>query len=232
MDLDTPYLYLALNGLTLLPTFALSFDKKVAYYKRWKFLFPAIVTMGFIFIVWDVAFTSRQVWGFNPRYLTGIELINLPIEEWLFFITIPYASVFIYDCLKAYFPAINPQKSGITLAYILSTILFIVGLIHFDKVYTSVTFISTSFLLLILARIQYQNLGRFFISYLIVLIPFYIVNGVLTGSWIEDQVVWYNNSENLSVRLGTIPVEDTFYGMLLILGNVVIYEWGLTRRKK
>jgi lycopene cyclase domain-containing protein len=231
-NLDTKYLYLLLNTLTIVPTLVLSFDKKVAYYKRWKYLFPAMAVMASLFIVWDVWFTSIEVWGFNPRYLSGIDIINLPLEEWLFFITIPYASVFIYDCMKAYFPSLNPYGSGIKIAYILSLVLLVIGLVHFDKWYTSITFISLSALLLILARREVPYLGRFFISYLIVLVPFFVVNGILTGSWIQDQVVWYDNTNNLTIRLGTIPLEDIFYGMLLILGNVMIYEWGLSKKGK
>lgn len=54
---------------------------------------------------------------------------------------------------------------------------------------------------------------------------------MLTGSGIPNEVVWYNEIHNVGVRLGTIPVEDTFYGMLLILLNVAIYEGFKTKFK-
>ena len=68
------------------------------------------------------------------------------------------------------------------------------------------------------------NLKMFYRAYGILLIPFLITNGLLTGSFIEDQVVWYNDNYNLGIRILTIPVEDVFYGMLLILLNIIIYE--------
>ena len=57
------------------------------------------------------------------------------------------------------------------------------------------------------------------------LIPFFLVNGILTGSFIEEQVVWYNNSENLNLRVFTIPIEDTIYAFSLILTNLVLTEY-------
>ena len=223
--METKYLYLLLNLATWIPPFILSFDKKVAYFKRWKYLLPSLLIVGAFFIVWDVFFTRYGIWGFNSMYLTGVELINLPMEEWLFFFTIPYASIFIYDCIKAYFPDLRFYKEGVWIALILALILMLIGIFNFMKWYTALTFLLLSYLLFYLGYKKVDYLGRFFISYLIVLVPFFLVNGILTGSGIQDQVVWYNDMENLGFRLVTIPIEDLFYGMLLVLGNVSLYEY-------
>jgi lycopene cyclase domain-containing protein len=228
--LETKYLYLLLNLISWLPPFILSFDKKVAYFRRWKYLIPSIFIVGVIFILWDVLFTRWGIWGFNGKYLTGIQFIHLPLEELLFFFTIPFASVFIYDCLKAYFPEWNFTRAGIWIALILALVLMMAGIYNLTKWYTSVTFILLSYLLFYLAYRKAAYLGKFFMAYLIVLIPFFVINGILTGSGIAEQVVWYNDDEILGIRLLTIPVEDLFYGMLLVLGNISLYEYFQSRR--
>jgi lycopene cyclase domain-containing protein len=197
----------------------------VAYYKRWRFLIPSILIVGMIFIIWDVIFTDLGIWGFNERYLSGLNIINLPVEEWLFFITVPYSSVFIYDCIKYYFPNWHSSNNGNIIAVFLGIFLAVIAILNLNKHYTYVTFITLAFILIFLVMIRVKYLGRFLFSYLIVLIPFFVVNGILTGSWIAEPIVWYNDNFNLDLRLWTIPVEDTFYGMLLILGNVAIYEF-------
>jgi len=57
------------------------------------------------------------------------------------------------------------------------------------------------------------------------LVPFVIVNGVLTGAVTDAPVVWYNDAENLGVRLVTIPLDDIVYGLDLMLMNVSLFEW-------
>src|SRR5690606_29385876 len=99
------------------------------------------------------------------------------------------------------------------------------GLYQIDKLYTSITFVALSlFLLLHQSIFKRTFMGRFYFAYIFILIPFFILNGILTGSFIEGEVVWYNNQENLGIRLGTIPLEDVFYGMLLILMNITLFE--------
>ncbi|MFN6039186.1 MAG: lycopene cyclase domain-containing protein, partial [Bacteroidota bacterium] len=96
------FLYLSIDAFTLLGPLILSFDKRVAFYKKWKPLFLAISIMMIIFIPWDILKTDHGVWGFNQDYICGIYFFNLPIEECLFFVCIPYACIFIYECLNYY----------------------------------------------------------------------------------------------------------------------------------
>ena len=218
-------LYLLINIFTISIPLVLSFDKRVRFFTSWKFFFPAmLITMAF-FIAWDAIFTANGVWGFNERYHSQFTLLGLPLEEILFFITVPYASVFTLYVIDHYFPGIRLNGFQVRLiSFPLMAMLIITAILHFNKTYTAVNFIVTALMIgLVLVR-QPDLLRQFYFSYLVILIPFGLVNGVLTGSFIEEQVVWYNNHENLGIRLGTIPIEDLFYGMTLILMNYFLTE--------
>jgi len=231
--LDTPYLYLLINLFTILVPLTRSFESRIAYYKSFKALFLSIALVGTFFISWDAIFTHYGIWGFNPRYLSGIYLLGLPLGEWLFFITVPFSCVFIYRVLNHFI------RQNVLIRYQSSISNFLMGfsaalaIVHYDRWYTVLTFGFLSILIYLHAKVWHtQWLGRFYLAYAVILIPFLIVNGVLTGSGIEEQIVWYNDDENMGARLFTIPFEDAFYGMLLILGVVSLYEyfgakWGL-----
>ena len=94
------YLILLLGSISV--PLSLSFDKKVQYFKNLKYIFPAIFIMAVIFWVWDVRFAKANIWSFNPDFTLGINMIGMPVEEWLFFIVVPYCCVFIYEVLKFY----------------------------------------------------------------------------------------------------------------------------------
>lgn len=214
------YLYLMLFTLSF--PLVLSFDKNVQFVKRWKYFFPASILPIIVFLVWDYLFTLWGVWGFNAEYLLGIYSFNLPIEEISFFIVVPFACIFIYECLNYYIKKdfFHPYVKVISITLLL--LFFTVGFWNTDKLYTSINFISAGiFLAITYFIIQPKYLGRFYFSYLVVLVPFALVNGILTYL----PVVWYNDTENLGIRLGSIPVEDLVYNFSKLLSYTVMYEW-------
>ena len=216
--------YFLILLVSLIGPLALSFDKKVAFYRKWKYLFPAIFFPALFYIAWDAWFTYRNIWEFNPVHISGIHLFNLPAEEVLFFFVVPYCCVFIYECIKVYFPSLQPSRFSIRFLFILALLLELTGIIFLERNYTFYTFIFSSiYIQLVLALPRFFrgfNPTAFLVSYAVILVPFLVVNGFLTAI----PVVTYNNDENLGVRLLTIPLEDIFYGMLLILMNVSLFE--------
>ena len=204
--------------------FLFSFHPKIKFYKEWKSFFPALILSAVIFIIWDIIFTNSGVWEFNDRYLMGYYFFSIPVEEILFFICIPYACVFTYHCFET---LIKPRILGRSV-FVSSTLLLFLGsfaLIYHSHLYTSVTFSGLFILIFYNTFVDKADwLKLFYISYLVLLIPFFICNGILTGTGLDQPVVIYNDAKNLGLRLFTIPVEDVFYGMLLILLNITIYE--------
>lgn len=177
-----------------------------------------------LYIAWDIYFTYLGVWSFNAAYITGVEVYNLPLEEVLFFFIVPYCCVFIYACIRSYFPNLVNKKNADLLLKILAVLLLVIGIFYVDKYYTGWTFIITGICILLLYLFKNFFGGfdavSFLVSFAICLVPFLIVNGFLTAI----PVVQYNNAENLGFRIYTIPFEDAFYGMLLILMNIVLFE--------
>ena len=223
--MKSKYVYLWINILSFIVPFIFSFYPKANFSKKWKYVLPAIAISAVIFIIWDAAFTELGIWGFNPRYTLGLKIAELPLEEILFFICIPYACLFTYFALNQLIEKdyLFPHQELITSLLII--LLLILGLYHIHLAYTAVTFLFTGiFLTFSLLKLRMWFMGRFYFAFAVVLIPFLIINGILTGSFTDEPVVWYNNAENLGIRFGTIPIEDAVYGMLMILLPITIWE--------
>lgn len=219
------YTYLLVNVFSVAVPFIYSFHPKIKFSRFFGAYFSANIISAFCFLVWDAVFTASGVWGFSSKYTLGITVLNLPFEEILFFFCIPFACVFTYHCLGQYFKLEWSRRVENAVVLFSSVSLVLIGVIHFERMYTSATFISTGLMLLLFKYVfKVDWLPRIISVYPVLLIPFTIVNGLLTGYGLTEPVVWYNDSENLSIRILTIPIEDVIYGFELIILTIFIYE--------
>ena len=80
--------YLKILILSTLVPIIFSFHPKVKFYIHYKSILSATLLASSLYILWDVIFTELGVWGFNKQFLSGFYMLNLPIEEILFFLCI------------------------------------------------------------------------------------------------------------------------------------------------
>ncbi|MBD3263805.1 MAG: lycopene cyclase domain-containing protein [Candidatus Omnitrophica bacterium] len=228
------YTYLLIDFFSVLVPVLFSFEKRVRFFSKWKYVFGAASITGLLFLIWDYFFTVSGVWGFNAEYLTGIYFFHLPIEEIIFFIFIPFSCIFIYEVIKYFHKKSIPDLLSFRLTSVLAVFCFIIAIFNTDKVYTFLNFSFLFLLLLIALLIKPYWLGYFYEMYAVSLIPFLAVNGLLTnGLKVVDEgpVVWYNPQDILGLRFLNIPAEDFFYSFMLLAVNVGLYEY-LKRKNK
>jgi len=58
----------------------------------------------------------------------------------------------------------------------------------------------------------------------VLMIGFFPVNGILTGTGLESPIVNYNPDEIIGFRMLTIPVEDAVYGYSMFLLNLYFFK--------
>lgn len=205
--------YLLINILIILFPLLLSFDKKVAFYKKIPSVIISISIIGLIYIVWDVIAVNRGDWNFNRDFINGFILFNLPIEEILFFITVPYSCIFLYEVINSYFheSQLNLDNKIVTILILLLTTLAVI----FNKQYYTFTVLlfSAAFLFIsVLSSSLILKSKVFWLTIAVSYLPFFVVNYFLTSL----PVVEYSKKAIWGLRIITIPLEDLLYSYSLI----------------
>jgi len=219
------YTYLLINFFTVIVCFIFSFHHKIKFNRHFKAFILASSIVALFFIIWDIWFTKIGVWWFNDKYLLGLRIVNLPIEEILFFICIPFSCIFTYFCLDKFFRLDwKPEMEKIFVIFSILT-LIILALYCNNRIYPFMTFLTTAISLFVLYFILNARwIGKASFIYLILMPGFLGVNGILTGTGLDSPIVNYNPEHFLGIRILTIPIEDTVYGYEMILWNIFLFQ--------
>ena len=223
------YVYFSVLFFTVIICFIASFDKRIQFYKHFAPFLLAAIVVAIPFIAWDVWFTAHGVWWFNTDYTVGLKIQGLPIEEWLFFICIPFSCVFTYFCIDKFFRLEWTEGFNNIIVFILVIGGSLVALLHHEKIYTFVTAtVLTLSLIFLHFFVRASWIGKATLVFALLLLGFFPVNGVLTGYGLDSPVVNYNEEEILGIRLITIPIEDMAYGYTQFM--LVVYFFKLFQK--
>lgn len=219
------YTYILINFLTVIICFIFSFDRRIQFNKHFKAFLKGSILVAIPFIAWDIAFTKMGVWWFNSSYTMPFRIGGLPIEEWLFFICIPFSCVFTYFCLDKFFNLNWANKLNTIVVWFTVLVCLLVAVLFHQKIYPLVTVLITVATVLYLhyiAKVSWIGKGSF--VYLCLMPGFFMVNGVLTGTGLESPIVNYNPDQILNIRMLTIPVEDAVYGYAQFMLNIYFFK--------
>ncbi|MDY0289384.1 MAG: lycopene cyclase domain-containing protein [Sphaerochaeta sp.] len=217
-------LYLLIIFLVLAGPLLLSFDKKVAFYRYWKRLALSMLPVTLLYIVWDIMATDQGHWSFDSAYAGGWRLFGLPLGELLFFFVVPYACIFIYEVVKAYFP--HKESGNLGRARLVGGVVILLSLglalLFRAQAYTVLALLSLALwiagTLLVRPRLLLQISTLWFM--LLSAVAFLLVNGFLTGI----PIVLYNPEAIWGIRIITIPLEDLFYNIGMLGFFLLSYE--------
>ncbi len=205
--------YFIFNALVVFFPVVLSFWRRTFFLPHWPAALLAVSGTSVPFIVWDAAVTGRH-WWFNERFISGMKLGPLPIEEVLFFFTMPFACLFTWQ-------VVFDKRSGRTVPSWPLALCLPAGVLMFltkQPEYTSAAVLALGVAAL-LARKTLSD-SRTYVFLFVVALLNVVFNGYLTGR----PVVLYGPAHQLGVRIFTVPVEDFIYGSALVLMNLAVFR--------
>jgi lycopene cyclase domain-containing protein len=213
--------YLIFNIIIISAPLLLGMVKKFYFVDKWKIAFISISVFLVPYLIWDSIVTGSH-WFFNNRFILGIKLFNIPLEEILFFITVPFACLFTWEMIVR-----RSEIKRVSFARwinIFSPVLLPISILLYftGKEYTGLAVFAFYFSILFDWKLGTDLLKdkRFYWFILLTLVFNLVFNGYLT--W--RPAVMYGESYQLGIRIFTVPVEDFIYGTSLIIFTTSLYQ--------
>jgi len=210
--------YLLFNlAIIFFPILGNLFYKKTIFPQITPFIL-SVSTVALIFIIWDIK-VAEKWWFFNDRYILGIKIFKLPIEEILFFFTVPYSCLVIFLNLNYFITS----KINFNFYYLLM-IIFLLFSFYFlkkKKAYPFFVFLLLSINIFFdyFLKVYLLNQINFYIYLIFTTFLTFIFNYYLTSK----KIITYNNNNKTNFLITTIPFEDFIYGINLLYANLILY---------
>jgi len=221
--------YLYLNLAIIAFPIIFSFNKRMRFYSKLKSIAVSLLLVGIVYVMWDVFATYRGHWSFNPLYVSEAEILGLPIEEILFFITVPYSCLFVFESIvyflkdKRVFKIKNWVPAGI--AGLIILIAF--GFIGNEYTFLAIISVGLSLLLATLVNVKLFSSRSYWIYISLTLILFLIFNYILTSY----PVVQYSPDAITGIRVFTIPIEDFMFNFSMLTSYLTVHLWASKKLK-
>lgn len=205
-------------------TVSLAMPRFRSFWHLWK---PLLMTYAFVSVPWiaiDALSHARGWWDYDPAYVSGVEFVGLPIEEIVFFFTVPFACLFLWWALQKHWGrAAIPQRTRQLLiagAVAIGGYFLMIGILDGKErtLFDAVLYLG------VVAVIALSRLSReavFWRWSAIVFVLFLMFNSILTAL----PIVVYDESFMTGWRIGTIPIEDTLYNFVFLWLSVTMFEY-------
>lgn len=205
----------------------MSFDQKVFFIGSIVPVLVATVVVGALYIAWDSWVVKLGDWEFNPEFTGHWRLLRLPAGEWLFFLSVPYATLFLFEVFGAYFG--RDQILGLPRWLSFAVAGGLLGLAYFFRArHYSFLALTSSAAFLVAQGLWVPDFWKRLDALLTMAASFgtfLLINGIYT----RLPTIHYNPKATWGMRVGTIPLEDFFYNLGMIGLYLIVYwlvKWG------
>jgi lycopene cyclase domain-containing protein len=156
--------------------------------------------------------------------------MGLPLEEVLFFITVPFSCLFVFESILYFIgdsKLFTPKK---WILYVIGALIGLSSLIFYGKEYTFLAIISVALTVFIVSMVNMDLFSSkaYWLYAFLTLILFLIFNYFLTST----PVVLYSNYAITGFRITTIPIEDFLFNYSMLTNYLIIYLWASKKIKK
>ena len=193
-----------------------------------KYILPAVAFSAIIFLMINIRLAELRVFVYNPNYLSGVNWLQYPAEEWLLLPVLSLLSFSSYLFAKKRLTSFEKPNLFVIISLVLLVVSGLITWFSRQKIYPFSMFtLLTIYLGYTVFRNRFKHhLTSFYLAFLIMIIPFFVLRAVVFSS----QVIIPDNNYLVGISLVNMPVEEFAFLFLLMLINITIYEYLRERR--